>query len=284
MLILDGHGSHLTPEFDHFCTENSIIPLCLPAHSLHLLQPLDVGCFLVLKRSYGGLVEESMRLGINHIDKTDFLTAYQKARMEAFKSENIRKGFAATGLVPYEPDQVLSRLHVQMKTPTPPGTSQGNPQTPWVSETPHNIEELQLQSETIKALLKCRTHSPPSPTDRALNQLIKGCQMAMHSAVILARENQELRAANEKQKQKRIRSTAQVSQGGILTIQEGQRRTETIQKDAPEVVEASSSQPKTRAPSRCSVCKSYEHTAVPTEFLIRLIIYIRCFIKNCGCY
>jgi len=107
MLILDGHGSHLTPQFDLICAQNNIIPICMPPHSSHLLQPLDVGCFAVLKRVYGCLVEESMRLGINHIDKLDFLAAYPKARLEAFKSENIKNGFAATGLVPFNPEQVL---------------------------------------------------------------------------------------------------------------------------------------------------------------------------------
>jgi hypothetical protein len=27
LLILDGHGSHLTPQFDRICAENDIIPL-----------------------------------------------------------------------------------------------------------------------------------------------------------------------------------------------------------------------------------------------------------------
>lgn len=49
LLILDGHGSHLTPQFDQICEQNKIIPLCMPAHSSHLLQPLDIGCFSVLK-------------------------------------------------------------------------------------------------------------------------------------------------------------------------------------------------------------------------------------------
>jgi hypothetical protein len=35
LLILDGHGSHLTPQFDRICAENNIIPLCMPAHSSH---------------------------------------------------------------------------------------------------------------------------------------------------------------------------------------------------------------------------------------------------------
>ncbi len=77
LLILDGHGSHATPEFDKFCADHSIITLCMPAHSSHLLQPLDVGCFSTLKRSYGRLVAEYIRLGINHIDKAEFLPIFQ---------------------------------------------------------------------------------------------------------------------------------------------------------------------------------------------------------------
>ena len=45
LLILNGHSSHATATFDHFCTERNIIPLYMPPHSSHILQPLDVGCF-----------------------------------------------------------------------------------------------------------------------------------------------------------------------------------------------------------------------------------------------
>ena len=83
----------------------------MPPHSSHLLQPLDISCFAVLKRSYGRQVENLMRDGVNHIDKSDFLTAYTTARKESLTSEIVRSGFAATGLVPYDPERVLSKLH-----------------------------------------------------------------------------------------------------------------------------------------------------------------------------
>ncbi|EKV06856.1 hypothetical protein PDIG_76290 [Penicillium digitatum PHI26] len=118
LLILDGHGSHLTPKFDELCEKNNIIPICMPAHSSHLLQPLDIGCFAVLKRSYGQLVEKKMRLGVNHIDKLDFLEAYPVARLEAFKSDTIQNSFTATSLAPLYPDRVLSKLNIQLRTPT----------------------------------------------------------------------------------------------------------------------------------------------------------------------
>ena len=37
LLILDGHSSHATPEFDQYCTANKIITLCMPTHTSHLL-------------------------------------------------------------------------------------------------------------------------------------------------------------------------------------------------------------------------------------------------------
>lgn len=40
-----------------------------------------------------------MQLGINYINKLDFLKAYLKAYIKAFKSENIKNSFAATRLV-----------------------------------------------------------------------------------------------------------------------------------------------------------------------------------------
>ena len=57
MLLLDGHGSHLTAEFDRICSENNVIPMCVPPHSSYPLQPLDVGCFVILKRQYGRFIE-----------------------------------------------------------------------------------------------------------------------------------------------------------------------------------------------------------------------------------
>jgi hypothetical protein len=85
-----------------------------------------------------------MRLGINHINKVDFLSIYPQARDEALKEANIRNGFMATGIVPYNPAHILANLQVQFKTPTPPGTSHGlNSDSNWVPETPQNIIGLQ---------------------------------------------------------------------------------------------------------------------------------------------
>ena len=110
LLVLDGHGSHLTPAFDSTCKANNIIPFCMPPHSSHLLQPLDVGCFGPLKRAYGGLIEQKGRLGFNTINKLDFLQAYPEAYKNIFIIENIQGRFKITGLFPFLPAAVLDKL------------------------------------------------------------------------------------------------------------------------------------------------------------------------------
>src|ERR1700722_15800516 len=49
LLVLNGHNSYINPKFDWFCLDYKIIIICMLVHSLHLLQLLDVGCFLALK-------------------------------------------------------------------------------------------------------------------------------------------------------------------------------------------------------------------------------------------
>jgi hypothetical protein len=144
LLILDGHGSHGTPEFDAFCKEKNIITLCMPAHSSHLLQPLDVGCFSPLKSAYCRLITEGARVGINHVDKSEFLSIYTRAHTETLSTSNIRSGFRATGLLLLNAEEVLARLQITVWTPTPPPPAINS--TRWQAETPHNLTELRQQT------------------------------------------------------------------------------------------------------------------------------------------
>jgi hypothetical protein len=213
LLILDGHGSHLTPEFDLFCTEYSIITLYMPPHSSHLLQPCDVSFFAVLKRLYGQQIQGYMRRGSHHIDKQDFLEAYLIARTEAATLANIQSGFTATGLVLHDPERVLSKLHTQLHTPTPPSSSHTQAPQLWQFQTPHDTVQLELQAKAIQ-----NNTVLPTLENRALYQLVKAGQLAMQSAVILAEENRQLRSESERQKRKKAKKRTFIARGVVLTI------------------------------------------------------------------
>ncbi|RYC78417.1 hypothetical protein BFJ63_vAg18709 [Fusarium oxysporum f. sp. narcissi] len=120
LLILDGHESHHSADFERYCKENKIITLCMPAHASHLLQPLDVGCFAVLKKAYGREIEHLIRCSITHISKSEFFPAFYAAFKATFTESNIRGGFRGAGFAPFDPENVISKLDVQLQTPTPP--------------------------------------------------------------------------------------------------------------------------------------------------------------------
>jgi hypothetical protein len=89
--------------------------------------------------------------------------------------------------------------------------------------------------------------------------------MAIHSAVILARENQDLQAANEKQVKISKRSKKQIPHQGSLTIEEGAQLLQAAQVadkameevNLPEASDALNTQQ--RAPPRCSECHVIGH-------------------------
>jgi DNA anti-recombination protein RmuC len=61
-----------------------------------------------------------------------------------------------------------------------------------------------------------------SPINQAVDWMLKACEITMNELSIIRKEVHDLRAANEKEKQKRRRSTAQISHKGGLTREEAQ--------------------------------------------------------------
>jgi len=253
LLILDGHGSHATPEFDQYCTEHKIVSLCMPAHTSHRLQPLDVSCYSPLKTSYGHEVAELARQGVYHVDKEEFLALYQRARPSVFSSQNIKSGFLATGLLPFDPERVLSSLP-DIRTPSPGLHSSTVPT--WTSETPRTATQLEQQARLIRHLLQ---RNSQSPTSQAINQVIKGCQLAMNSAIMLATENSRLHEANHRKKQKQQQRRRYIAQGGALTGQNGQVLAQRAENEEREEAQREATQVRQRAPPTCSNCHVQGH-------------------------
>jgi hypothetical protein len=166
----------------------------MPAHSSHILQPLDVGCFGPLKTAYGRQVEGLMRLGVNHIAKEEFLLAYLAAHKAAFTASNIQASFAATGLVPFDSNQVLSTLGPAVRTPSPVPSAE----SVWESKTPHNVRDINRQATYIRSIRRQQRATTLSPSDPAFNQLLKGFETAVHERAILLAENAALRTENQR--------------------------------------------------------------------------------------
>ena len=248
LLILDGHGSHATAEFDRFCMEKKIIPLYMPPHSSHLLQPLDVSCFSPLKHLYSQRVQELIQKGIYSIKKEDFLYIYPAVHQQALSSSNIKSGFAATGLVPLSSEKVLSKL---LKTPTPPSTSHSN-QSFGIGITPANIYQLEQQKQKIQALKDAEVS--PSRMEEAMKKVLKGAELTMQNALLLQQEINQLQEENKYRKKRKQRTKHFIQNGGSLSVAEAKKQEEEQQRDLER-----DAQPRPRRPPTCSECGVLGH-------------------------
>ncbi|KAH7556263.1 putative transposase [Bipolaris maydis] len=261
LLILDGHESHQSLEFQEFCKENNIYTLCMPPHSSHLLQPLDVGCFSPLKRAYSREVESLIRHHINHITKLEFLPAFKVAFDRSFTATNICSAFRGAGLVPLQPDAVLSRLDIKLRTPTPPAVLEAL----WQARTPSNTRELEAQSTLIRDRVQRHQGSSPASIIMAINQLKKGAEVMMLSAELMRDRIASLEKANEAATKRRQRKKKRIQKQGVLTKGAGEdllAQREADQQIAYEERQGGERSGVSRqALARCSRCRETGHNS-----------------------
>lgn len=229
LLILDGHESHLNQDFKDYCLENKILTLCMPAHSSHVLQPLDVVCFAPLKLKYSQRIRDLARRRVFHINKEGFLPAFKDAFFDVFIEENCKKAFQAAGLVPLNAAEVLDRLHVRIRTPprTPPGPPL---HTPWVSKTPSNTLEFTLQSKLVRESFSMS----PTRTQSGFAQLIKGAEVMLHHNALMSSRITELEEQVEALTKRKSRKRKRIQQGGTLEYGEGAAQVAAKASSAPQ--------------------------------------------------
>jgi hypothetical protein len=264
LLILDGHESHHSADFERYCEANKIITLCMPAHSSHLLQPLDVGCFGPLKKAYGREIEHLIRRSITHISKTEFFPAFYAAFQVAITESNIRGGFRGAGLAPFDPERVISKLDVQLRTPTPP-EEVTEPSTPWVSKTPKTVLEAQSQSAYLERRIRRHYSSSPESIVQAVKCFEKGTNIVMYKLTLLEARVKDLEQANKILSRRQRAKRTRLQKGGAMTIEEARQVIDQMDVDTQIVAESSRSggQGSSARPGirRCSVCGKAGHNA-----------------------
>ncbi|KAH5487729.1 hypothetical protein HBI31_142170 [Parastagonospora nodorum] len=261
LLIIDGYESHDSLKFQQYCKDNKIITICMPPHSSHLLQPLNIGCFAPLKKAYRRQAEELMRNRITHITKLEFLPCFKRAFNAAITPSNIQGGFRGAGLVPFDPEQVILALDVRIRTPLLPTVED----RPWQSQTPSNTLELGSQSTLVKARIQRHVDSSPTSIVEAFKKVSKRAAIIAHKLVLAQKEIAKLRAANKAATRRKSHKRKRVQEEGTLTVEDSLRRTtlkefgaRSNRKKAKKQVRAGAGEPSQR---QCGQCNETGHNA-----------------------
>lgn len=261
LLIIDGHESHKSLAFQDLCEENKIIALCMPPHASHLLQPLDVGCFAPLKRAYREETRGLANSHIEHIDKKAFLASFIEVFDSSFSEKNIQSSFKATGIVPHNPEAVLSKLEVKPRTPTP--SAPGG--TPWEAKTPSNAHEIEAQSTLIRNRIQRHKSSSPASIIDMLDQLKKSAHMMAHSQALLAAQVTRLEKANKAASERKQRKKKRIQKGGDLSKAETDKL--LAQEDVEAQLEEEMREGRSRTGTgrgrkrRCTICREEGHNS-----------------------
>ena len=179
--------------------------------------------------------------------------------------DNIKAGFRGAGLVPLDPQAVLSTLDVKLRTPTPTGLP--NPD-PWVSQTPHNSVEALSQTELVRTKITRHQGSSPTPIFEATTQLAKGTEVLAHRLTLAEARISTLEKANEALSKRRRAKKTQIRQGGALSIKEAKDILTQKEVDVQVAVDQKTS---SSTAYRCSKCGRAGHNARTCKINIEML-------------
>lgn len=125
VLIGDNLSSHLSADIIKNCEENNVSFVCLPPHSTHLLQPLDVAFFRPMKMAWrkvlfkwkvenpkGGVVPKEIfpKLLKQTLENMNDVVKKNDPGVSSAIKRDLISGFAATGIFPLDLHRVLKRI------------------------------------------------------------------------------------------------------------------------------------------------------------------------------
>ncbi|XP_067649044.1 uncharacterized protein [Haliotis asinina] len=104
LILYDGHKSHISLPLIDWAKEHKIILFTLRAHTSHVLQPLDLGCFGPFERIYNNECHKFMRSNAcTGIDRFSVCDLACKAYGKALSTHNLRSSFKKSGIHPFDP-------------------------------------------------------------------------------------------------------------------------------------------------------------------------------------
>jgi hypothetical protein len=169
----------------------------------------------------------------------------------------------------FNPQEVLDTFNYSVRAPdmegTPPHEGSGSG-TSSLLATPRNPRQLYRKASSVKKLINKGSRSPTTLSKRALDELIKGCELAIYNAAMDLKELTDLRAESQVQKLKASRSKRQMTPNQGLQVAEARDlialRNNALNEQAGALSSSAlgPSAPPKRAPPTCSECNTRGHT------------------------
>ena len=149
LVLFDGHKSHISMELIEWAKKQNIILFVLPAHTSHILQPMDVECFGPFERIFNNECHKFMRQNCSQpITRYNICGLACKGYLHALSPSNLQSAFRKTGIYPYDPNTVdrsnFAPAQVFIQEDAPEGTCE-----PEAREPVHEIEPIENDIDVL---------------------------------------------------------------------------------------------------------------------------------------
>ena len=206
LLILDSYNSYCTKDFIEYCDEKNIVLFALPPHTTHLLQPLDVGVFQPYKHWQMKALDEAIQNGYFYYRKDDFLASFESFRAKALLPSTITSAFAKTGIEPFDPEAILSKLCSQEARQSTPETP---PQSEWT--TPQLVRTITRFSAMVIS------QSMSDELRKQLTPLLKGAEIQAIAGAEAVDKLNYMTVNSQARKARQSRQRQGLQRGGLLS-------------------------------------------------------------------
>ena len=230
--------------------------LCLPPHTTHILQPLDVRIFSPFANAYKLFIEKKCRYGNGwFVDKTAFLKQYVVAREKAISPKNILSAWKATGLIPFNlkhirglgtgPSKSLTSHSSRPASPTSLSLPFNNPSSSLEVSTPiaslvepfsnvslsessstveqvHPLKSTYLQNIEDVDLIVQRLQNRTLCQDLRIAQLAQTAKLGIAQQIVSSKVNDELLESMRHKKKQGKSSRKRVYKMRHLNVQEAE--------------------------------------------------------------
>ena len=160
-------------------------------------------------------------MGCGNFDKIEFLDQIESIRQRTFKPSTIQSAFRATGLIPFDPSIVISKLREAVPASSLPNTEIPGSDFAATGSIPLTISTLRAQGEEL--LLDAKDMSPDF--QRRLKQVLQG-GLALAQSGELAKEHMANTQAAEQARsaRRKAQNRRQIQNGGVIYASEAREK------------------------------------------------------------
>ena len=221
LVLYDGHRSHISLPLIDWARNHNIHLFILPAHTSHVLQPLDIGCFGPFERIYNADCHKYMREhSCTGVDKYSICGVACKAYSKALSPTNLINSFRKAGIYEFNPSvvnkslfkpaEVLKRSDQTKKEEVDvtvvDGTIQDDANMQSEVEISHEVKSVESDGDVIvisEKFFKSKEDSigrreKPAKKRRCLSSVVSG--KAITETAVIQKINEHNEAVNTKNK------------------------------------------------------------------------------------